>query len=144
MVAPPRLPPVLRREALREALPGMVDLIARRRAVLLLHPGDAQLLGHAPLAIAARREPLRLAQRIGRIVDIAAFRESVRDRRQVRLSLPTPAAFPHLARKVGAELRPGRREPPDVAERKLLQLRLIQRRDRASGLSMTVHALFVP
>ena len=33
MTAPPRLPPVRRREALREALPSMVDLIARRRAV---------------------------------------------------------------------------------------------------------------
>lgn len=33
MVAPSRSPPVLQREALREALPGMVDLLARRRAV---------------------------------------------------------------------------------------------------------------
>ena len=33
MIAPSRTPPVLRREALREALPGMVDLLARRRAV---------------------------------------------------------------------------------------------------------------
>jgi len=33
MIAASRPPPVLRREALREALPGMVDLLARRRAV---------------------------------------------------------------------------------------------------------------
>jgi hypothetical protein len=33
MIAAPRPSPVLRREALREALPGMVDLLTRRRAV---------------------------------------------------------------------------------------------------------------
>ena len=33
MVTGFRSPPVLRREALREALPGIVDLLARRRAV---------------------------------------------------------------------------------------------------------------
>lgn len=33
MIAASRLPPLPRREALREALPGMVDLLARRRAV---------------------------------------------------------------------------------------------------------------
>lgn len=33
MIAASRLPPEVRREALREALPGIVDLLARRRAV---------------------------------------------------------------------------------------------------------------
>ena len=122
----------------------LMRMFARRGAVVFLHASDPQFLDDAPLAVAARRQALRLAQRIGRVVDIAAFRESVRQSLEIRLPLPAPAPLAHLPCQIGAQLRPGRREPSDIGECELLQLGLIQRRDGASGLSVAVHALFVP
>ena len=116
----------------------------RGRAIRISNPGGAQLIREAPFAVAAHRERSRLAQRIGRVVDIAERREAVGQRLEIGLAVPAPPAFAELARQVGTQLGPRRRILAGIAQRELLQSRLVERRRIVLGPGTCCHAVFVP
>ena len=138
--------PILRRLAKRSAA-ATASASACSRALAPSSsstPAARSFFEHAPFAIAAPGQRLGLGQRIGRVVDIALLGKPVGNSREVGLPRAVPAALADLAREVRTQLRPRRRETADIAQRKLVQLALIEGR-QCPARSWPCHdAVFVP
>ena len=136
--------PILRRSAKRSAASTASSSACSRAAApsLLVDAGGAQRLAR-PAACRSRGRSATAtwpAQRRRRRHSPArrSARRAPRDRGSPRA---VPAALAQLAREVGPQLRPGRREAPDIAQRQLVQPALVERR---RGLARFLAVLMRP
>lgn len=84
-----RADPAPFREAQRRRHRFSVGVLPRFGAIVLLDPCGAELFEHAPLAVAAAGQRLRLGQRICRVIDVPLLGKALGDPREIGSRAPS-------------------------------------------------------